>query len=25
VVPSDELIQALRDCVGREQVSLRYK
>jgi len=24
VVPSDELLQALRDCVGREQVSLRY-
>ena len=24
VIPSDELIQALRDCVGHEQVSLAY-
>jgi DNA polymerase-3 subunit alpha len=25
VVPNDELLQSLRDCVGREQVSLHYR
>ena len=24
VIPSDELIQSLRDCVGSERVSLQY-
>ena len=25
VVPSDELLQALRDCVGNDRVSLQYQ
>jgi DNA polymerase-3 subunit alpha len=24
VIPSDELLQQLRDCVGTEQVALQY-